>query len=263
MADNGHVNKRQRVEENGEAGAAGVPCATVAQRSFNPIRALVDEMDKTPNPDKPMIPLSIGDPTVFGNLVVPEQALEAVSASLRSGKANGYAPSTGYESTRQAIADAFAAPGAAYAAKDVIVASGCSGAIDLAITVLANEGQNILIPRPGFSLYKTLALSKGIEVRSYNLLPDQGWAVDLEHLASLADENTAAIVVTNPSNPCGSVLTKENLAGVLKGQRLSQRNERVATRVNSNGVTTQFRGVLSLRWGLIPFRNPQSPKRRG
>ena len=54
--------------------------------------------------------------------------------------------------------------------QDVVFASGCSGALDLAITVLANPGQNILIPRPGFSLYKTLADSMGIEVKHYDLL---------------------------------------------------------------------------------------------
>lgn len=51
--------------------------------------------------------------------------------------------------------------------QDVVIASGCSGALDLAISCLANEGSNILIPAPGFSLYKTLAHSKGIETRSY------------------------------------------------------------------------------------------------
>ncbi len=39
--------------------------------------------------------------------------------------------------------------------------------------------------------------------------------IDLEHLASLIDENTAAIVVNNPSNPCGSVYSKEHLKDIL------------------------------------------------
>lgn len=54
--------------------------------------------------------------------------------------------------------------------QDVILTSGCSQAIELCLAVLANPGQNILIPRPGFSLYKTLAESMGIEVKLYNLL---------------------------------------------------------------------------------------------
>lgn len=53
--------------------------------------------------------------------------------------------------------------------QDVVLCSGCSCALDLAITVLANPGQNILVPRPGFPLYRTLAESLGIHVKSYNL----------------------------------------------------------------------------------------------
>lgn len=54
--------------------------------------------------------------------------------------------------------------------QDVILTSGCSQAIDLAISVLCNPGDNILVPCPGFSLYKTLAVSMGIKVKLYNLL---------------------------------------------------------------------------------------------
>ena len=74
--------------------------------------------------------------------------------------------------------------------QEVIFASGCSGALDLCITVLANPGQNILIPRPGFSLYKTLAVSLGIQVKSYNLLvslqPSLGILFSLTSLVSLS-----------------------------------------------------------------------------
>ena len=52
----------------------------------------------------------------------------------------------------------------------MILTSGCSGALDLCISGLANAGQNILVPRPGFSVYKTLAESLGISVKHYNLL---------------------------------------------------------------------------------------------
>ena len=56
----------------------------------------------------------------------------------------------------------------------MILCSGCSGALDLCITVLANPGQNLLMPRPGFSIYKTLAESLGVHVKTYDLLVSQG-----------------------------------------------------------------------------------------
>lgn len=100
--------------------------------------------------------------------------------------------------------------------QDVILASGCSHALDLCICVLAKPGQHILIPRPGFPLYKTLTSVYGVHFRQYNLLADQNWAIDLDHLESLIDHNTAAIVVNNPSNPCGSVFSAKHLIKLLE-----------------------------------------------
>lgn len=97
----------------------------------------------------------------------------------------------------------------------MILASGCSHAIDLCICVLAKHGQNILIPRPGFPLYKTLTSVYGVQYKQYNLLAEKNWSIDLEHLESLIDENTAAIVVNNPSNPCGSVYSVHHLLQIL------------------------------------------------
>ncbi|CAG5133418.1 unnamed protein product, partial [Candidula unifasciata] len=192
-----------------------VPVSKMAQNTFNPIRSIVESMKITPHPDKPMISLSIGDPTTFGNLPISEICEKAVIESVKKRTFNGYAPSVGYEFARQAVAEYVSTPTSRVEAKDIILVSGCSGALDLCISCLAEPGQNILIPRPGFSLYKTLAESLGIHVRHYDLLPEKSWEVDLEHLESLIDDDTAAVVVCNPSNPCGSVYSKEHLLQII------------------------------------------------
>jgi tyrosine aminotransferase len=61
----------------------------------------------------------------------------------------------------------------------------------------------------------TILLCKGIETKEYNLLPDQDWEVDLLHMESLIDHNTAAMVVNSPSNPCGSVFSPAHLRQIL------------------------------------------------
>ena len=53
------------------------------------------------------------------------------------------------------------------------------------------------------------------------LQPERSWEVDLEHLESLVDEQTTCLVLTNPSNPCGSVFSKEHLEGILKGKLIN------------------------------------------
>jgi tyrosine aminotransferase len=52
----------------------------------------------------------------------------------------------------------------------VILTSGCSHALEMCIDCMADAGDNILVPRPGFPLYVTLCQSLGIEPRFYNLL---------------------------------------------------------------------------------------------
>ncbi|XP_066050649.1 tyrosine aminotransferase isoform X2 [Chamaea fasciata] len=192
-----------------------VRASEMSKKTFNPVRAIVDSMKVEPNPKKAMISLSLGDPTVFGNLPTNDEVTRAVKEVLDSGQYNGYAPSVGYQSCREAVAAYYNCPEAPLTAQDVILTSGCSQAIELALAVLANPGQNILVPRPGFSLYKTLALSMGIEVKLYNLLPEKAWEIDLEHLESLVDEKTACLIVNNPSNPCGSVFSKSHLQEIL------------------------------------------------
>jgi tyrosine aminotransferase len=66
-----------------------VKASVVARKTINPIRDLVDTMEITPNPDKKMISLSIGDPTVFGNLLPAPEMVDAVHAALDSLKCNG------------------------------------------------------------------------------------------------------------------------------------------------------------------------------
>jgi tyrosine aminotransferase len=87
-------------------------------------------------------------------------------------KHNGYPPSTGYQFAREAVARKLSEKGdlpAPLEAADIVLASGCSGALDLALCALCDPGTNVLIPAPGFSLYRTLAESYGFECRPYSL----------------------------------------------------------------------------------------------
>ncbi|KAG7208378.1 hypothetical protein KM043_014611 [Ampulex compressa] len=192
-----------------------VRMSQIARRTHNPIRSIVENIVVEPNPSKPMIALSIGDPTTFGNLKPAKEVVEAVQESVASQMYNGYAPSTGFQTAREAVAEYSSNEFVKVDAKDVVLCSGCSCALDLCITALAREGQNILIPRPGFSIYRTLAEGLGVTVKTYDLLPELGWEVDLDDLEAQIDESTAAIIINNPSNPCGSVFSRDHILDIL------------------------------------------------
>jgi tyrosine aminotransferase len=139
-------------------------------------------------------------------------------------------PSVGMLNAREAVASHFSTPTMRINADDVILASGASHALDLAVTALADPGENILVPAPGFPLYTTLCKPNGIETRQYNLKMNDGGLVsnhlkelsitllqiDLEHLEAQIDPETRAIIVNNPSNPTGVVFPREHLEAILR-----------------------------------------------
>ena len=76
-----------------------------SMNTVNPIRQIVDKLrDEDMNPQKAKLSLSIGDPTVFGNLHTDPAVTQAIVKAVESGKCNGYAPSMGREDARLAVA---------------------------------------------------------------------------------------------------------------------------------------------------------------
>lgn len=147
-----------------------IPASIRAQRTTNPIRSIVDRLQIPKDAPKSVISLSIGDPAVFGNLNPHQSVIDAVASAVTDNKSNGYAPSFGTVPARDAVAKRFSSELCPLTANDIILASGASGAIVLALQAMCNEGDNVLIPRPGFSLYRTVCESDGVECRYYPLL---------------------------------------------------------------------------------------------
>merc|ERR1712240_894893 len=93
------IEKKNRKREEWK-----VKASIVAKNTFNPIRNILETMSIDPNPEKKMISLSIGDPTVFGNLLPAKEVVDALHKALDSQKCNGYGPSTGSVEARAAVA---------------------------------------------------------------------------------------------------------------------------------------------------------------
>lgn len=135
-------------------------------------------------------------------------------------KADGYSASVGSERARGAIASRCKKRfNVNYKAEDVFITSGCSGALDLAISVMCGPGDSILLPQPGFTLYRTLAGSKGIRTVHYELDEERNWEIKLDQVEKLFREKCEGIkawIINNPSNPCGSVYSRDHLISCLK-----------------------------------------------
>lgn len=183
-----------------------------SKETTNPIRDIVDKLDFNNLPKgKNLVSLSIGDPTKYGNLPVPKSAVRAVIRTLENGQANGYEPSFGNKAARDAISQRYSFGKQKFDSKDVFICSGCSDAINLSLCALLDEGDNILLPAPGFSLYTTICGRYGFVPKYYELKSNKQWEVNLDHLESLIDKRTKCLLINNPSNPCGSSYSKYHL----------------------------------------------------
>ncbi|GAV74053.1 Aminotran_1_2 domain-containing protein [Cephalotus follicularis] len=167
--------------------------------------------------DKPIIPLGHGDPSVFPCFFTTPVAVEAIVDSVRSSQFNCYASSVGIPPARRAVAE-YLSRDLSYklSPDDVHLTVGCTQAIEVIISVLASPEANILLPRPGFPMYESRAAFSHLEARHFDLLPEKGWEIDLDSVEALVDENTVAMVIINPGNPCGNVYTFQHLKKVAE-----------------------------------------------
>jgi len=193
-----------------------VQCGARAVGIRNPIREIMDSIVGKENPRKQMISLAQGDPTAYKHLRPSDIMVGAVNTAFNAGGFHGYQPSQGQPACRTALAGFFSVAGRKpLTPNDVFMTLGCSEALGHCVAALAAKGTNMLLPRPAFSLYEVLCAYHGVECRYYDLLPDKGWEVDLDSLAAVADDNTCAVLINNPSNPCGAVYSRTHLARVM------------------------------------------------
>jgi len=159
--------------------------------------------------------LAIGDPTKHGAPFAPPAFLtDALIEAVAQGKANGYGPAFGTETARQAVATRV---GRGITADDVVLGCGCSQAIELALRSIAGPGDTIVVPVPGFPLYETILRLLGVTVAYYTLDATKAWECNLASLrAALAGPRVKGVIVTNPSNPTGSVFTAAHCAELCR-----------------------------------------------
>ncbi|KAK1388870.1 Nicotianamine aminotransferase [Heracleum sosnowskyi] len=179
-------------------------------------RLVVEVMKNVIARDK-IIHLGIGDPSSVPCFRTAFAAEDAIISALRSATFNGSSPTSGLPQARSSIAEYLSQDlPDKLSADDIYVTVGARQAIEVVLTVLARPGANILLPRPWYPLYEAFVAFTGLEARHFDLLPENGWQVDLDAVKNIADDNTVAMVIINPGNPCGNVFTHEHLKNIAE-----------------------------------------------
>ena len=150
-----------------------------------------------------VVDLTVSNPTEVG-LQAPDEVL----ALLGDARGAAYAPDPhGLASAREAVAADFARRGHAVGAERLVLCASTSEAYAWLFKLLADPGDNVLVPRPSYPLFEFLADLESISTRSYPLAYDGAWHVDLAAVEEAIRPRTRAIVVVNPNNPTGSFVS--------------------------------------------------------
>nr|KJB31643.1 hypothetical protein B456_005G199900 [Gossypium raimondii] len=157
-----------------------------------------------------VVPLGHGDPSHFPSFRTTPAAEDAIVDALRSAKHNCYATTVDYLNRDLSYK---------LTPDDVYLTIGCNQAIEVVTAVLSRPGANIFLPRPGYPHYEPWCAYNHLEMRHYDLLPEKGLEVDVDAVETLADENTAAMVIINPGNPCWNVCSYEHLNKIAETAR--------------------------------------------
>jgi alanine-synthesizing transaminase len=181
---------------------AGIPVARRVGGFVYAIRNIVNEARKVEAAGRKVRYLNIGDPITFG-FKTPPHLVAAVERALRDGH-NGYAPTVGILSAREAVAGELSRRGMPVSPDRVIITSGTSEGIELTLTALAEGGDEVLVPSPTYPLYTAVLAKIGARAVFYRTDPDRGWLPDVDHIRSLIGPATRALVVIDPNNPTGA-----------------------------------------------------------
>ena len=154
--------------------------------------------------------LNIGQP----DIQTPPQLFEAVRSFHEATLA--YAPSPGIPALIDAICSYYARIGVTLDAGNVLVTTGGSEALQIACNCILDDGDEIIIPEPFYPNYHTFITTAGASIRPMHTKPEEGYFfADREKIEACITSKTKAIMITNPGNPTGTCLTRDEMKMIL------------------------------------------------
>ncbi len=178
----------------------------IEQCNLSPIRKFYPYTVEAKKKGKKIYQLNIGQP----DIKTPEAFFEAVKSF--NAPVLEYAPSPGIPEMVQAIQKYYKGIGIDYAESDIVVTTGGSEALQIVLNCILDNGDEIIIPEPFYPNYNTFVKATGANIRPLTTSVEEGYRYAVrEKIEACINENTRAIMFTNPGNPTGVVLTQEEM----------------------------------------------------
>ena len=177
----------------------------------SPIRKLVPFAENAKKRGTQVIHLNIGQPDIS----TPEIVLKAI----RNFEPNviAYSHSAGNQSYREGLAHYYQNVGIDVDHTQIIVTTGGSEAISIALNTIMDKGDEIIIPEPFYANYNGFSTAADITVKPITSSIDNGFALpSISEFEKLITPNTKAILICNPGNPTGYLYTKDELNALKK-----------------------------------------------
>ena len=160
-----------------------------------------------------ILKLNIGNPAPFG-FRTPDEVVYDMSQQLPD--MDGYSPSKGLFSARKAImqyAQLKNIPNVSI--DDIYTGNGVSELINLSLSALLDNGDEVLVPSPDYPLWTACVNLAGGTAVHYVCDEDSEWYPDIDDMRSKITDKTKAIVIINPNNPTGALYPKEVLQQIV------------------------------------------------
>ncbi|MER8105417.1 MULTISPECIES: pyridoxal phosphate-dependent aminotransferase [unclassified Kitasatospora] len=181
---------------------------------------VVDQANALEEAGHSVLRLNTGNPAPFG-FEAPEEIIQDIIRNLP--KAHGYSDSRGILPARRAVVQYYQQRGVTgVGVNDVYLGNGASELIQMAVTALVDDGDEVLVPMPDYPLWTAVVRLAGGKAVHYLCDEQADWYPDLDDIAAKITARTKAIVVINPNNPTGAVYPKELLEGILDLARRHQ-----------------------------------------
>jgi aminotransferase len=147
----------------------------------------------------------------------PEHINEAAIAAIRDNKVSAYSPVPGLLELREAIAEKLVRDNGIEAkASEILVTVGAIEGLFAAVLAVVDPGDEVLMPSPTYSTHAVqVKMASGIPV-FVPTVEDEGFRLDLDAFERAVTNRTKAILFCSPSNPTGSVFSKEELLGLAE-----------------------------------------------
>lgn len=153
------------------------------------------------------INLGLGEPDLPTPDVIRRAAVKAIIEEQ-----NGYTSHAGLPSLREKVAHDY--PYLEQRPERVVITAGSQEALYLALLALVDEGDEVLLPNPGFVAYPTIVRMAGGTASFYRLPRERGFEFDADDFRRALTPRTKVVVCISPSNPTGRTLSDQDLASI-------------------------------------------------